>query len=88
MGKPAPPLPGYGWSVSAPTAGLHFTGEILDACRSAGAEIAHVTLHVGLGTFQPLHGETVEAATPLGRWGGADAIVRHGRRPTKGNSRI
>ena len=37
-------------SVAAPTAGLHFTGEILDACRQAGAEIAYVTLHVGLGT--------------------------------------
>lgn len=41
-------------SVAAPTAGLHFTAEILDACRRAGAEIAYVTLHVGLGTFQPV----------------------------------
>jgi len=41
-----------------------FHGEILDQCRSAGAEIACVTLHVGLGTFQPLHEETVEAAKP------------------------
>jgi len=49
-------------SVAAPTAGLHFTGEILNACRAAGAEIAYVTLHVGLGTFQPLHEVTVEAA--------------------------
>jgi S-adenosylmethionine:tRNA ribosyltransferase-isomerase len=47
-------------SVAAPTAGLHFTPEILDACRAAGAEIARVTLHVGLGTFQPLHGDTLE----------------------------
>ncbi len=47
-------------SVAAPTAGLHFTGEVLDRCRSRGAEIAHVTLHVGLGTFQPLHTERVE----------------------------
>jgi S-adenosylmethionine:tRNA ribosyltransferase-isomerase len=48
-------------SVAAPTAGLHFTPEILEDCRRAGAEIAYVTLHVGLGTFQPLHGEHVEA---------------------------
>jgi S-adenosylmethionine:tRNA ribosyltransferase-isomerase len=49
-------------SVAAPTAGLHFTPEILDACRRRGAEIATVTLHVGLGTFQPLHTERVEDA--------------------------
>ncbi len=42
-------------SVAAPTAGLHFTPEVLDACRDHGADIAYVTLHVGLGTFQPLH---------------------------------
>ena len=49
-------------SVAAPTAGLHFTPAVLDACRTAGAEIAYVTLHVGLGTFQPLHTEIVEQA--------------------------
>ena len=49
-------------SVAAPTAGLHFTGEVLEDCRRAGAEIAYVTLHVGLGTFQPLHEEHVEQA--------------------------
>jgi len=47
-------------SVAAPTAGLHFTPEILDSCRSAGASIARVTLHVGLGTFQPLHANIIE----------------------------
>lgn len=49
-------------SVAAPTAGLHFTPEILDACRARGAAVAYVTLHVGLGTFQPLHDEQVERA--------------------------
>jgi S-adenosylmethionine:tRNA ribosyltransferase-isomerase len=47
-------------SVAAPTAGLHFTPEILDACQAAGASIARVTLHVGLGTFQPLHSDVIE----------------------------
>ena len=47
-------------SVAAPTAGLHFTGEVLDRCRQAGATIAPITLHVGLGTFAPLHVETLE----------------------------
>ncbi len=41
-------------SVAAPTAGLHFTAEMLERCCEAGAEIAYVTLHVGLGTFAPL----------------------------------
>ncbi len=47
-------------SVAAPTAGLHFTPEVLEYCRNAGAEIGSVTLHVGLGTFQPLHQSEVE----------------------------
>jgi S-adenosylmethionine:tRNA ribosyltransferase-isomerase len=41
-------------SAAAPTAGLHFTPAVLEACRDAGAAIAYVTLHVGLGTFAPL----------------------------------
>jgi S-adenosylmethionine:tRNA ribosyltransferase-isomerase len=49
-------------SVAAPTAGLHFTPEVLDQCRARGADLACVTLHVGLGTFQPLHAEQVEQA--------------------------
>jgi S-adenosylmethionine:tRNA ribosyltransferase-isomerase len=47
-------------SVAAPTAGLHFTPEILDRIRQRGVEIAEITLHVGLGTFQPVRVERVE----------------------------
>jgi S-adenosylmethionine:tRNA ribosyltransferase-isomerase len=47
-------------SVAAPTAGLHFTPEILERIRRRGIETAEVTLHVGLGTFQPVHAERVE----------------------------
>jgi S-adenosylmethionine:tRNA ribosyltransferase-isomerase len=50
-------------AAAAPTAGLHFTPSILDQVRTAGAGIAHVTLHVGLGTFKPLTAETFEAST-------------------------
>jgi S-adenosylmethionine:tRNA ribosyltransferase-isomerase len=47
-------------SVAAPTAGLHFTPEILSAAKARGVEIARVTLHVGLGTFAPLRVERVD----------------------------
>ena len=47
-------------SVAAPTAGLHFTPEILDRIRKRGAETAEITLHVGLGTFQPVRVDRVE----------------------------
>ena len=50
-------------SAAAPTAGLHFTPEVLTKCAEAGAETVRVTLHVGLGTFQPLHREEVEQNT-------------------------
>jgi S-adenosylmethionine:tRNA ribosyltransferase-isomerase len=47
-------------SVAAPTAGLHFTAEVLEQIRASGVEIARVTLHVGLGTFAPLRVERVD----------------------------
>ena len=47
-------------SVAAPTAGLHFTPEILEKLRVRKIEMAEVTLHVGLGTFQPVRVQTVE----------------------------
>jgi S-adenosylmethionine:tRNA ribosyltransferase-isomerase len=47
-------------SIAAPTAGLHFTQQILNEIRARGIEIAEITLHVGLGTFQPVHADQVE----------------------------
>jgi S-adenosylmethionine:tRNA ribosyltransferase-isomerase len=47
-------------AIAAPTAGLHFTPEILERVRVRGAEICEITLNVGLGTFQPIHAETLE----------------------------
>ena len=47
-------------AVAAPTAGLHFTTELLDAIRSRGCDTCELTLNVGLGTFQPVHTETFE----------------------------
>ncbi len=46
-------------SAAAPTAGLHFTKELLEEIKDMGVEIAHVTLHVGLGTFRPVKVEDV-----------------------------
>ena len=51
----------YEGSAAAPTAGLHFTNELLDQIAKKGIEIANVTLHVGIGTFRPVKEETVEA---------------------------
>lgn len=47
-------------SAAAPTAGLHFTNELLDKIRAMGVDVRFVTLHVGLGTFRPVKAENVE----------------------------
>ena len=52
----------YG-SIAAPTAGLHFTPELLDTIRDKGVEIASITLHVGLGTFEPIREDDVSKHT-------------------------
>ena len=51
----------YNGSAAAPTAGLHFTKELLKQLEEKGIIIANVTLHVGIGTFRPVKEETVEA---------------------------
>ena len=50
----------YRGSAAAPTAGLHFTEELLSKIEQKGIQIANVTLHVGIGTFRPVKEETVE----------------------------
>jgi S-adenosylmethionine:tRNA ribosyltransferase-isomerase len=55
-------------SVAAPTAGLHFTPELLAEIARGGTEIARVTLHVGLGTFKPIGTPTVEEHTMHAEW--------------------
>jgi S-adenosylmethionine:tRNA ribosyltransferase-isomerase len=47
-------------AIAAPTAGLHFSMEILEKIRARGVETCELTLHVGIGTFQPIHSETLE----------------------------
>lgn len=49
----------YEGSAAAPTAGLHFTNELLDKIREKGVDLAYVTLHVGLGTFRPVKVDNV-----------------------------
>ena len=51
----------YDGSAAAPTAGLHFTPELLEKIQEKGVEIANVTLHVGIGTFRPVKEDIVEA---------------------------
>jgi S-adenosylmethionine:tRNA ribosyltransferase-isomerase len=60
-------------SVAAPTAGLHFTPELLQRLGAAGVETAYVTLHVGAGTFLPVKTETVEDHRMHPEWGEVSA---------------
>lgn len=50
----------YDGSVAAPTAGLHFTPELIGKIRDQGVDIANITLHVGIGTFRPVKTENIE----------------------------
>lgn len=73
-------------SVAAPTAGLHFTEEILAKLREKGVETASVTLHVGLGTFSPIRTEIVEEHQIHTEWYQipADTAERIGRAKREG----
>lgn len=55
-------------SAAAPTAGLHFTPQLLDTLRSQGVQIATITLHISLDTFRPLQTEQVEEHKMHGEW--------------------
>ena len=55
-------------SVAAPTAGLHFTPELLDACNQRGIQRAEVTLHVGIGTFRPVSVENLSEHRMHSEW--------------------
>ncbi|HOJ09019.1 MAG TPA: tRNA preQ1(34) S-adenosylmethionine ribosyltransferase-isomerase QueA [Clostridiales bacterium] len=50
----------YRGSAAAPTAGLHFTNELIDSIKLMGVEVANITLHIGLGTFRPVKVDNVE----------------------------
>lgn len=65
-------------AVAAPTAGLHFTDDLLTQVRQRGVEICRVTLHVGLGTFRPIAVERLEEHQMHEEWGelGADTAER------------
>jgi len=62
-------------SAAAPTAGLHFTPELLTRLETAKVGLAKVTLHVGIDTFRPIKSETISAHTMHSEWGRIDAAT-------------
>lgn len=60
-------------SVAAPTAGLHFTDDMLQALTDKGVQLAYVTLHVGAGTFQPVKAEDTDEHVMHSEWASIDA---------------
>ncbi len=74
-------------AVAAPTAGLHFTKKLLDAMRRKGIAIEYVTLHVGLGTFQPIKREQIERHRMHSEWGRVTAATAARLREAKSQGR-
>lgn len=74
-------------SVAAPTAGLHFTAELLDELRGRGVQTEFITLHVGLGTFRPVQAERLEDHRMHAEWFRAPAPVLRAIRETRERGR-
>lgn len=55
-------------AIAAPTAGLHFTTELIDAIRAAGVKVVNITLHVGLGTFKPVKADDIRDHVMESEW--------------------
>lgn len=70
-------------SAAAPTAGLHFTPQLMDRLREAGVGFAEVTLHVGLGTFRPVQEDEIEDHTMHSEWFTIDEEAARAVRETK-----
>lgn len=64
-------------SVAAPTAGLHFTSELLERLAAGGVSQARLTLHVGIGTFRPIAAESLAEHQMHREWGEIDAATVH-----------
>jgi S-adenosylmethionine:tRNA ribosyltransferase-isomerase len=64
-------------SVAAPTAGFHFTDELLQKIKDNGIEIEHVVLHVGIGTFRPVQVQTLQEHTMHSEWVSVTAETAH-----------
>jgi len=76
-------------AVAAPTAGLHFTPELLDACRLAGVRTGFVTLHVGVGTFRPVSVENLADHQMHAEWCSiSDETARLVRQTRKHGGRV
>ena len=74
-------------AVAAPTAGLHFTTELLDSLAEAGIDIARITLHVGAGTFRPIRTERIEDHRMHREWYEVGAVAARKIRSAKDEGR-